>query len=50
MEKISNNEELKRRGRPRKNPQEIAQTLEISEDKIPNWKIFNIKEIANISF
>ena len=52
MEKIINGEELpqKRRGRPRKNPiSEIAQTLEDSEALVPNWKVFNIKEIANIN-
>jgi len=50
MEKIDNNKELlkKRRGRPHKNTQEIAQTLENSGNRIPNWKVFNIKEIADI--
>ena len=33
-----------------KNPiPEIAQTLEESEDITPNWKIFNIQEIAEIN-
>jgi len=52
MEKIINEEELpqKRRGRPRKNPApEITQTLEESEVIIPDWKVFNIKEIADIN-
>jgi len=52
MEKIINGEELpkKRRGRPRKNSiSEIAQTLEDSEVIVPDWKVFNIKEIANIN-
>lgn len=50
MEKIDNNKELlkKRRRRPHKNTQEIAQTLENSGNRIPNWKVFNIKEIADI--
>jgi len=52
MEKIINGEELpkKRRGKPRKNPiPEIAQTLEESEVIVPDWKVFNIKEIADIN-
>ena len=52
MEKIINGEELpkKRRGKPRKNPiPEIAQTLEGSEVIVPDWKVFNIKEIADIN-
>lgn len=52
MEKIINGEELlkKRRGRPRKNSMpEIAQTLEESEVMVPDWKVFNIKEIADIN-
>ena len=51
MEKINNEEILKkRRGRPSKNPSsEIAHTLEESDSATPNWKVFNIKEIANIN-
>ena len=49
MEKINNEEILKkRRGRPRKNSTpEIAHTLK-EESATPDWKVFNIKEIANI--
>ena len=52
METIKDGVELpkKMRGRPRKNPiPEIAQTLEESKDITPNWKIFNIQEIAEIN-
>jgi hypothetical protein len=51
MEKITNGEELqiKRRGRPRKNIQELSQVLETSETQIPNRKVFNINEIADIN-
>jgi hypothetical protein len=52
MEKINNEEEIlkKRRGRPRKNSTpEIADTLEESESTTPDWKVFNIKEIADIN-
>jgi hypothetical protein len=52
METIKDGVELpkKRRSRPRKNPiPEIAQTLEESKDITPNWKIFNIQEIAEIN-
>ena len=52
MEKISNDEELlkKRKDWPHKNStSEIAQTLEKSEGMIPDWKIFNIKKIADIN-
>lgn len=51
MEKITNGEELqiKRRGWPRKNIQELSQVLETSETQIPNRKVFNINEIADIN-
>lgn len=51
MDKITNGEELqiKRRGRPRKNIQELSQVLETSETQIPNRKVFNINEIADIN-
>ncbi len=51
MEKINSGEELlnKRGVRSHKNIKELSQTLEASEDKIPNWKIFNINEIADIN-
>lgn len=52
METIKDGIELpkKRRGRPHKNPiPEIAQTLEESEVMVPDWKVFNIKEIADIN-
>jgi hypothetical protein len=51
MEIINNEEESikKRRGRPRKNMHEISQVLETSENRIPNWRVFNIKEIAEIN-
>jgi len=51
MEKITNGEELqiKRRGRPRKNIQELSQALETSETQVPNRKVFNINEIADIN-
>lgn len=40
----------KKRWRPRKNnTPEIAQALEVSEDTIPDWKVFNINEIAEIN-
>ena len=31
------------------NAPKIAQTLEVSEEVIPNWKVFNINEIAEIN-
>lgn len=51
MEKINNGEELltKRGVRAHKNTKELSQTLEVSEDQIPNWKVFNINEIADIN-
>ena len=52
METIKGGVELpkRKRWRPRKNPlPEIAQTLEESEEITPNWKIFNIQEIAEIN-
>lgn len=50
MEKINKGEELpkKGRGRPHENNQ-IVKTLDTSESIIPNWKVFNIKEIAEIN-
>ena len=51
MEALKNiiNLTKKKRWRPRKNTEEIAQTLEVSEDIIPDWKVFNINEIAEIN-
>lgn len=51
MEKINIGEELlnERGVRPHKNIKELSQTLETSEDKIPNWGTFNINEIADIN-
>lgn len=51
MEKINKGEELltKRGVRSHKNTKELSQTLEVSEDQIPNWKVFNINEIADIN-
>ena len=31
------------------NAPKIAQTLEVSEETIPDWKVFNINEIAEIN-
>jgi len=49
MEKIGEELQIKRRGRHRKNIQELSQVLETSETQIPNRKVFNINEIADIN-
>ena len=51
MNRINNWEELQKKGSDKyhKSTQEISQTLDNSEGQIPNWKVFNIKEIADIN-
>ena len=51
MDRINNWEELQKKGNDKyhKSTQEISQTLDNSEGQIPNWKVFNIKEIADIN-